>query len=220
MLGVTHLGGFGGGVSSVPDVLGTSQGERTLQTSHTVTLASGIVAGDLMLVAFSISSSATVTFPGTWTVLADNTFAGGTRRFVIAYKHATAPETSISVTTSGLANSSYTTWRVVGHANPATYAPSINAAATGNSASPDASSHTPAGGPSNFLFVNIVAADGSVTLASPPANYNVAGVLQSGGSTTNGMIGRWKAPGAENPAAATISASAQWIAHCASIPGY
>ena len=103
---------FGG---PFPYVAGTAtSGEGSNTTTHAVTLPSGIIGGDLLIVFFTVDGNPTVTWPGDWNVIfqAAN---GSSNRLEIGYKFASGSDSlSISTGTSS-EQSAHIAYRITGH---------------------------------------------------------------------------------------------------------
>jgi hypothetical protein len=100
-------------VAGFPAVQTRSQSSvGSSSTSHIVTLPTGIVSGDLIVILFAIRDDAVLTWPGGWTEV------GGAlnNRFHLAFKRSTGGEpASITVTSNEAKRSDHHGWRISGH---------------------------------------------------------------------------------------------------------
>lgn len=129
----------------------------TDQTSHTVTMPSGVVSGDLIISIISVDETPTITWPAGWTRLAElqNTTLTGTMS--AAYRQADGTEgASITVTTSSAQESTHVTYRILGAQDVAIQPPEA-AIATGTPAPVrPCPILTPTGGTKTYLWIAAV----------------------------------------------------------------
>lgn len=146
----------------------TSSGSNNFTTSHTVTLPSGIVAGNKLLVSFATegSSSGTTNTPAGWTKEVERVEDSGaeTVRLVVYSKTAVGSDT-LTVTTTGSVDSAYTCYKF--HTNNSIR---IGTPVDGGGTNPNPPSFTPVGGSQEYLWVAITAFQ-SGTVSAYPANY-------------------------------------------------
>lgn len=172
----------------------TSQ-ESSATTTHTVSLPSGIVSGDLLLafMAIDAGSAPFTSFPGGWTEIKD---VSETQNFVtlaVAYRDADGGEgASISVSTTPSAQSAHATYRITGHDTG--NAPEISTGASGDSNTADPDSLTPTGGAKDYLWFALCAVDGSGStgpwaVTAAPSNYTNLVSSESGGATDGSTVG-------------------------------
>lgn len=200
-----------------PTVLATNtSGEFAANvTSHTVSLPSGIVSGNLLIVCFAVDAGPTITWPGGWTEF----FIGDASAAVtlaLAYRQADGGEgASITVTTDVSERSAHTSYRIVGHEDPATQSPEASVAATGSNTFPNPGSLTPTGGAKDYLWLAIHGHDDDSSTTVFPTNYT-DGLSIEGGGTTDGCgiasAERQLAVASEDPDPFTISAVDRWVA--------
>lgn len=200
-------------------------------TNHTVSLPSGISSGDLLIIVFAHTVSAsTVTFPAGYTKFATATNNNADDQMVtVAYRQADGTEgASITVTTGTSGRSTHVTLRITGHENPATQAPEA-ATSTGDNLPSDPPNLTPTGGAKDYLWLAVGANSNSTPLSAAPTNYSDFTVITTGGSgggaCTSATGERQLNAASENPgaftgAAATSEYAAITIAvHPASVAG-
>lgn len=90
----------------------TSQHDGSNTTSHVVSLPSGIVSGNLLVVNFCNDGNAAVTFPAGWTKFLDIAQSNDVR-LSSAYRQADGTEGStITVTTASNERSGHTAYRI------------------------------------------------------------------------------------------------------------
>lgn len=207
-----------------PSIAATNSGSSGGNaTSHTVNLPAGIVAGNLLLVAFTNDGSATVsvTTPATgWSTLY-STPNGSNARSTVFYRFADGSEGStITVTTSASEGSAHASWRMTGvdkQTNPEGGTP-----ATGSSANPNPPSLNPSNwGTEDTLWIAVYGWDGNVAHTSYPANYTL-GQTTNRWANANGcgvaIGGRQLNAASEDPGTATIG-SEDWIANTIAVRG-
>ncbi len=110
---------------SIPTIRSsTSSSVIVDNTSHAVSMPSGIVSGDLLISFFTVEGSPTITWPAGWTEFATRS-SGVVGKTSIAYRQADGTEGStITVTTTAPASqSTHCTYRIIGAADPATRPP-------------------------------------------------------------------------------------------------
>lgn len=151
-------------------------------TSHPVSLPSGIVAGNLILVFFQIdtSSGSTVTFPAGWTKFVEDQHASAGSRLICAWRKATGGETGVTVTSSTSERSAHCSYRIRDADDPDTQPPEANSVDGVNSPS-----LTPTGGAKDYLWFTVIGANGNVVLTNPGGGY---GNQSAESRTTNNSI--------------------------------
>lgn len=161
--------------AAFPSVAATATStDATAVTSHTVTLPSGIVSGNLLIVLFDSNSASTVTDPTGWTQFI--TQASGPYQRRGWYRQADGSEGStLTVITSVASQSAHNSYRITGAENPATQAPQSALVGIGGAATTiDPPSLTPTGGAKDYLWIAIAfhnsANSGAVNAA--PTNYS------------------------------------------------
>lgn len=199
----------------------------TAGTSHVVTLPSGIVAGDLILIILDKgSTAATVNAHADYTELLDENQAHG---LYIAYRWAAGGETNPTLVTSAATRSAEITYRISGAINPATQPPQIGTTATATSLTPDPPSLTPTGGAKDYLWIAFYGKDGEeldddTWSNTPPTNYTPSPPLQkacgTAGTGLGGMIAaasRQANTATENPGTFSDDLSTTWRAQTIAI---
>ncbi len=187
-------------------------------TSHTVSLPSGIVSGDLLIVGFVTWVDEPPTFPAGWTSIFTGVIKAGNTRGSVYYRQADGTEgSSITVTTVGADNSGHIAYRISGHEDPATQAPEIATDNNGGSSTttPNPPSLTPTGGAEDFLWLAIVLNRRNEPTAYPTSYVNTFSARASqgpnGSLNTSGSERQLNAT-SEDPSAFTISANRYAIA--------
>lgn len=198
-----------------PIVEATSTGGAASDdTSHNITLPSGIVAGDLLIVC--VSSDAAPGF---------NSWSGGFTEFFevanstlcslgLAYKLAVGGETTISVGLGSSQKIAYTAYRISGAINPSSQVPEASTGATGTSTTPNPDAVTPTGGAKGYLFIAVQGHDNARTTDGFPSGYTNSISAESSvtGATGIGSTEKTLTASSENPGTFTISASDDWVA--------
>jgi len=142
--------------------------------NHTVTMPSGIVAGDLVVVCMNIgSTSATINALAGWTELLDEGVSNG---LFIAYQFATGSISNPTFVSSANTRDATISYRISGAIDPALRAPEIGTTATGTSVNPNPPSVTPTGGSKDYLAIALAGmagefADDDTWHTGTPANY-------------------------------------------------
>lgn len=163
--------------TTAPVVAGRATSSETGNTfSHQVSLPSGIVANDLLLIFWSDRqrTDAIVPVPGGWTELYRDVSAGGARR-IAWYKIATGTEgTSLTITTSGGTGndirSAHNSYRIAA----GTYqgVPVIGTVASGSSSNPNPPSLTSGFGVTNTLWIAASHSGGAFNVTAPAGYSN------------------------------------------------
>lgn len=130
----------------------------TAGTNHVVTLPTGIVANDLILVCMDIgSTAATLNAHADYSELLDENSANGLK---ILYRYATGGETNPTLVSSASTRDATITYRISGAENPATQAPQIGTTASGSGTTPNPPAVTPTGGAKDYLWIAMFGRDG------------------------------------------------------------
>ena len=205
-----------------PTVVTTAESNTTTAgTSHTVTMPSGIVSGDLIIVTLDKgSTAATVNALAGWDEILDENAANG---LYIACRWADGTEgASITLTTSGSTRSAEITYRIRGARHPDEQLPEIGTTGTGTSATPDPPIVTPTGGARDYLFIAVVGMageeiDDDTWGNTPPTNFNPTPPLQkscgTAGSNLGGLIlgaHREVNAASQDPGTFGVDVSAAW----------
>lgn len=168
-----------------PAVNATATSNRTSQgTTHTVTLPSGITAGDLLIAVLAVArppdGGPTVTLPSGWNMLRN--YPGGFR-LVVAARIADGTEgASFNFTTSGSVRSAHNTYRISGHRGT----PEV-AVASGSGTSTNPPNLVPSWGNAANLWLAVSAREDS-GVGSTPANYTNSINSGSMGNTGAGYV--------------------------------
>ncbi len=162
----------------------TSSEQVAAATSHTVSLPTGIVAGDLLISVFMVDNQPTITWPAGYTEFATASSFTLTGKASIAYRKADGTEGStITVTTDTAQVSTAVTYRIRGAEDPAVRAPE----ATSNTAPlipalptlADCPSLTPTGGTKNYLWLTVATDHNTI-----PGVIGLSGLPPGYGNTT------------------------------------
>lgn len=204
-----------------PVVDTTATSSQTASTSHTVTLPSGLISGDLCVICFAyddpLSSFITGVTAG-WTVI-----AGGSNSctFEMIYRECDGTEgATITVTTNNTETSCHASYRISKASLVADQIPELTGGATGSSVSPNPDSISPTGGSKDYLFIACHAHDGNnKTTTGFPASYTNTISTQLGtlGGCGVGACTRQLTASFTDPGVFTISGSDQWVGHTIAI---
>ena len=185
-------------------------------TDHVVSLPTGIVSGNLLIVVFALDggNNNNVTFPAGWTgaLLIE---LGSAIGLWWGWREADGTEGGTITCTTGFSRrSAHTAYRITGHEDPATQAPEASTGATGFDTAPNPDSLTPTGGAKDYLWLAGHAHDANKTTTVFPTNYS-NGISTEGADAASAGVGsaeRQLNAASENPGTFTISASEQWAA--------
>ncbi len=189
--------------------------ENTNVTSHTVTLPSGILPGDLLIVWFVADQNPSIDIPAGWIQLKQRGDGGANVKTILFYRDADGTEgATITVTTSLTQHSAHRAWRISGHDKQTSVA---LADSGGTSANPDSPVLGPSGGGKEFLWLAVYGADGANDATVYPTNYTDTFYLETASadpanSCSLGVAERKFGTDSENPSAFTIDASENWVA--------
>jgi hypothetical protein len=213
-----------GGVLAFPFVAASVASPAAPSTDAIVTLPSGIVAGETLLIWIRASLGGAFNWPAGWNVLTDSAPDGSLDQVALAWRLATGSEGS-TVDLRPRAGSAISTfaaiaWRISGAADPTVNPPQFATLAVGTSTLPDPNALTPTGGAKNYLWLWLGGWEGIQTSppASNPTNYStdVIGVSSGTGTVVNhcrvASASRQLNAASEDPGSWTISASDQWTA--------
>ena len=196
---------------------------NTAGANHIVTLPSGIVAGDLILVCMVIgSTSATLNAHADYTELLDEASAVGLK---ILYRWAAGGEGNPTFVSSANTRDATCTFRISGAKNPAAQAPEKAATtASGSSTTPDPPASAAPSATKDFLFVAFCGsageqADDGTYATGFPANYTLANLEKTcgvAGTNLGGMIAaaarQLNTGSADDPGTFTVSENNTWRA--------
>jgi hypothetical protein len=202
---------------------------NTAGTSHAVTLPTGIVSGNLILILLDKgSTAATMNALAGWTELVDENAGNG---ITIWYRQSDGTEgATVTFTSSASTRSAHASYRISGAENPATQAPQLSTVATGTSVNPNATTCTPTGGAKDYLWITMFGmageqADDNTLVTTTPTNYGTTIEKTCGTAGTNlgGMIGsahRTANAASEDAGAWTAIDNAAWRAYTIAVhPG-
>lgn len=214
-----------------PQVASTSTGNDTTSGSGAVTLPSGVVAGNRLVMVVDVDngnlSDIIISASGTgWDKLGQENDAGAVRSALFEKKSASgdsADAVTISFSGQTIAEAcSYTVYRITDHDATAALEFAVQSHTdvgdTNPSASLDAPSLTPSWGSADTLWMWAGCWDNSSrTISAFPTNYSSNQTTNVGASGASGdvsiaMATREAAASSEDPGAATISAAEQWNA--------
>lgn len=174
---------------SFPIIRGIS-GSRTNNansTSHAITLPPNIVAGELIVVIFSVDANETVTVNtgvsgNNWTVLATQV-NGTTVTGSVVYKIAEGNDVLTLTTTTE--QSSHIAFRI------ANFSGTPTATASTGTTNIDPPLHTPAGGVDNYLWITTRSGDSTTAATAAPSGYifwRQADAPGTGGAATDAAV--------------------------------
>jgi hypothetical protein len=202
----------------------TTNKETAATTLHNVTIPSGMVAGDLLLLLMVVDSNGSITTPGGWTLL--NITANSTNmQNAIFYKIAAGTETNFTVTTASA--ESVNACLAIKYAGT----PITTTAATGTSATPDCPS-LDSGDATYKLWLALGGFNTGISASAYPSDFTPAAseivsdvnrirhTENSGGASGVGIgvATIISATQTIDPASFTIGSSQAWVAHTIAIP--
>ncbi len=201
-------GAGGGGAAEFPVVEATNSGELEPSTSQSVTLPSGIQAGDLLIIVF-VSGSGTISASG-WSTLFNEPDSSSSIRLVVFYKTAAGSDTATISNSSGRV-AAYTTYRISGHQG----VPEAQTT-TGTSTTPDPPSLSPSWGLAKTLWIAAAGRLSSGVASGYPDNYT-GGMSEVGAQPPIVFLGvssahRENEVASEDPGSFTFEFSAPWVA--------
>lgn len=175
----------------------------TNTTTHSITLPSGIQAGELLLVVFSVDGNPTCTPSAGWSRLTPAA-NGSTVQGCILWKVAEGGDT-LTITTSASEQSSHVSFRISGAAFI------TGAGANGSSTNSNPPSVSINAGADDFLWIATRSGDSTVVATVAPSSYSdlqTQAAAGTGGASTNTAERNLNAA-SEDPGTFT-SASEQW----------
>ncbi len=184
--------------------------EATSVTAHTVTMPSGIVSGNLIIIMFAYGAS-NVEF--TWPTGFTEMFKRETQAFAksaASYKQSDGTEgASLTVTTNVSVKSAHNTYRISGHEDPATQAPESND--FHGVFQPDPPNLIPTGGAKDYLWLAWASSRETNDMTAAPTSYTDR--IEQEGSVADDPIAssarRQLNAASENPGAFTLSSDDQ-----------
>lgn len=156
-------------VLHTPVIEATSKGQSTATTSHAITLPSGIVAGDLLLVVVGVDGFPTLSVNtgisgANWNELTQDTSLNAVSSQVY-WKIAEGGD-ALTLTTGSTEISAHICYRISG-------AQSVSGSvANGSSTDSNPPIHTPPGGPAPYLWIATRAGDNLTQASAPPPLFN------------------------------------------------
>lgn len=132
--------------------------ESSNTTTHPVLYPTGILEDNLLIACAGMDGAAVaMTWPGGWTDL--ETRAAGQSSLACRWQVAAGTETgTFNITSVASEQICAYVWRINGYELPATQAPDATSN-SGGSINPDPTSHTPAGGAKDYLWLSFLAID-------------------------------------------------------------
>lgn len=192
-----------------PAVEATSAGHTASGTSHAITLASGLVNGELCIACIMGDTNVTAwAWPAGWTELFDTLGSSGT--LSCSYRFADGTEGgSVTATSTGTATATYNTYRISGQ--HASSAPEVGTSATGSSTTPDPPSVTASWGAEDNLWLPVLGTPNNNTSGSAPTSYT--NLLQGDSSSGQNCWSARRSLNAatEDPGTFTMSGGGGWI---------
>lgn len=149
-------------------------------TSHPINMPSGIVAGNSLLLTFSVDTGTLPATPAGWTVV-DSQVAPSSAFYSIIFKKTAEGGDTVTVTTVGAERSAAICMRI----SPATHM-YVSKTTQGDTTSPDCPSLSPGVGINSFLWLACYASSADNTVTAPPSGYTTVAAVNST-SATNGV---------------------------------
>lgn len=180
-------------------------------TSHSITMPSGITAGDLLVIFFSTDGNSDAAInSGNWVKLEEGHDASNVTGAVF-YKYAEGSDTA-TVTTSGSEQSSHIVLRISGAGVP------IAGATNGNSTNSDPPS-LDTGVSKNYLWVATRMGDSTVTATGAPSGYsNLQSQAAAGTGGASVDTAEYASTASTEDPGTFTSAAEQWVAMTVAIP--
>jgi hypothetical protein len=178
---------------------------NSVASPASVTLPSGIAAGDLLIVFFFINNSRTVATPAGWSLLAGSptSLLYGFTRVADGSEGAT-----LSLTTSGTASNAYTAYRISG----AGATPVMTSFVGGGTAFPNPPLNTP-GGVKDWLWLEVAASVPGYATTALSAGYSnlVAGWVASSNLAVGSGQKATTGSSSEDPGTMTLSSASNYV---------
>lgn len=217
MLDVTQLIGFGSSEAATAVSLSIASTATYAESvgnvsNHAVTLPSGIVSGNLLLVFFACNTGATLTDPSGWTVLVSKT---NTDLFRVYAKIASGSEgSSVTVALSSNQRAGATAYRITGNRNGvSTSEIAVSTAVDETTTTPNPPSLTPSWGAAENIWITASFVMDTNYTGTPtyPTNYSLGQLEGKGGTAGNGSgvctAARLLNAATEDPGTFTFNAS-------------
>lgn len=186
----------------------TGRSSTTDLASHPITIPTGLVAGDMLVVVFSSDGNPVITVGSGagWTKLGQLGDATGAVTSAIFWKIASGSDV-LTLATSTTEQSSHVTFRI---------RPALEIAGTssrGSSTNSDPPANVPAAGLQDYLFIATRSGDSTVVATAPPSSFanmqTIAAAGANGASTNTAEVSAAASTGTD-PAVFT-SATEQWV---------
>ena len=198
------------------NVVTTTSIVSTNEINHLVSLPAGIVAGNLLIVAFAADGGPSIDFPAGWTLLFMNDTPTQLTTLAVAYRQADGTEgASITVITGLSEQSAHNSYLISGADNPTVRPPQNSGASKFDNANPDSPILTPTGGAKDYLWLSCAGVDGGRAFTVAPLNYTNLLSADSGSPASGvscGSARRILNASSENPEAFTIETGDEWVA--------
>lgn len=201
--------------ANFPKVESRSTGRTTTvdTTSHVITMPSGITAGNLLVIIFSVDGIPTASIAsGGWSKLGQTSDGTNVVTQAIFYKVAAGGDTA-TVTTTAAEQSSHVVLNISGAGSTIT-----GTAASGSSTNSNPPSHD-AGSAKNYLWLATRAGDSTVVATAPPTNFanlETLAAAGTGGASSNSSE-RLANASTLDPGTFT-SATEQWVCYTIAVP--
>lgn len=214
---VTPLVGFGGrrAAAPFPTVVTTNTSTGASSSSHTVSLPTGIVSGNLLIAFCALNDDRTHTWPAGWTELTD----ADTGNIVasVAYRVADGSEGStISVSLGGgSSTSAHITLRITNY----TGTPEAGTPVGGTSTTPDPPSVSPSWGSDEILVLAFASSRTSSVASAAPSGYGNLITVANGSNPAAACARLEVTASSENPGTFTLPGSVEWQAQTICIRG-
>ena len=175
----------------------------TNSTSHAITLPSGITAGDLLVVVFSVDGAPTVTGPAGWTKLGQA--SNGTTVTGAVFWRLAAGADTLTLTTSASEQSSHVSFRITG-------AKVVEgSSANGSSTNSDPPLLAPTFGSHEYLWIATRSGDASAVATAAPSGYSNLTTVAGGGQGASTNSAELEATAASQNPGVFTSATEQWV---------
>lgn len=209
MFALNHINGFGVGVDELVLVsqIANNNGSGT-DAAPTITLPSGIVAGNLLVASIGCNGNNTWTWPAGWSELSDS------GSLSVAYRVADGTETTVAPTQNGTSTTAWVAFNIRGQA--ATSYIEAGTTATGSSTAPNPPSLTPTWSNTPTLFIAVVRSK-STSVTGYPSGYS--NTQTSSGSTVSHSSATKTIPGAAEDPGTFTTGNDNWSAQTVAIRG-
>lgn len=203
-----------------PQVITSNANVTAVDTSHVITLPSGIAADDLLLVFFATDGDNTVTnWDGFTEIFSESN--GTAASLHIGYKIAVGSD-SLTITTSVSEEGAYACYRITGHSTSQMPEASVGDFGT-NNINPNPDELTPTGGAKDYLWFAAEGNDHLDTTAAWPADFgdnNLEACGGGAGSCNIGVGSRELNASVLDPGVFTLDNAEQWVAGTVAVHPY